>query len=134
MELDITCLADTDAFNYSASRAEMGENAAQITWRNNLRDTPALLTTDEQREAARDHFKEYGAWSREEIWEWDDRELNALLHQDIMSAVREAGADSLTDIDWQEYENPDNATGGRLYRVKGIAPEDTDKFYFYLGI
>ena len=53
----------------SGSRCEWGENASDITWRNSTAygaEHP-LLTTDELRDAARSHFREYGAWSQEEI-------------------------------------------------------------------
>jgi hypothetical protein len=178
MELNITSLADVDAPQYSASCMEMGQDAGRITWAANVADAPDLLDTDEKKEAARDHFKSYGAWTAEEIAAWTDRELNAILHQDIMAAVREAPAildgitfhmdegewfyvdeswekglsagpfdsrseaytdacpvgvslkaESLTEIDWLEYEEEGEAgtVSSRLFRG------DDGSFYFYLG-
>lgn len=130
MQLDITSLADTDAFDYSASRAEMGQDAARITWKNNLRDAGNILDTEEKKQAARDHFREYGAWTREEIDAWSDQELNAITHQDICASIREAGADALEDIDWTEYNEACEAgcASGRICRG------DDGRFYFHLGI
>lgn len=71
MEIDVTHMVE-DADNMielSGSRAEHGQDASRITWNNSKAygaDRP-LLTTDDMRDAARAHFKEYGAWSEEEI-------------------------------------------------------------------
>lgn len=119
MEINITSLSQSDAPSFSGSRAELGDNAAQITWRNNVEENSALLDTPEKLEAARSHLKEYGAWSREEIAAWPDSEVNALFHQDVMSAVREAPAklDGITfrqETDGWYHDNestPDMETG-----------------------
>mgnify|MGYP000848908751 FL=1 len=118
MQIDITSLAQTDAFQYSASAAEMGQNAGQITWRNNLNDAPALLDTEEKKEAFRDFVREFGAWEEEEITAWDYQEMNALFHQFVMGDIREAGADALEDIDWSEYRERAEAgqCSSRLWR------------------
>lgn len=92
MELEITQLAKTDAFPFSASAAEMGDNAGQLTWQNNIREAPDLLDNEEKREAFRDFMKSSGGWTREEIDAWGHKELNALCHQWIMGDIRECPA------------------------------------------
>ena len=92
MQLNITQLADTDAFQFSASRAEMGENAGQITWQNNLRESSTLLDSPEKMDAFRDFVRTSGGWDREETAAFSDAELNALCHQWIMGDIREAPA------------------------------------------
>jgi hypothetical protein len=96
MELEITHLAESYAPEFSGSAAELGDNAGQITWANNIESVNLvrrpLLDTDEKKEAFRDFVKDSGGWTREEIDEWSDTELNALCHQWIMGDVRECPA------------------------------------------
>jgi hypothetical protein len=52
----------------------------------------------EARDAARDHFAQYGAWTREEIDAWSEDELQGVTCQDVASAIREMeNADSYED-------------------------------------
>lgn len=106
MEIDITRFFESaDPFEFSASRAERGQNAGPETWANAKQegaDAP-LLTTPEQMQALRDHVKEFGAWDAEEIAAWDDIECNALFIQMVSSAMREADLDS-GEPDWEAYE------------------------------
>ena len=79
MEIDVTHMVeDADSMvELSGSRMEHGQDARQITW-NNSKEYGAgrpLLTTDEMREEARAHFREYGAWSEEEIAAWSEADL-----------------------------------------------------------
>lgn len=138
MQLDITALADTVAFRFSASRAELGQNAGQITWNNNREvaaKPPAcdLLDTEEKRDAFRDFVRESGGWTREEIAAWSDAELTALCHQWIMGDIREAGADSLGDIDWREYRRDSEAgrISSRLWYTGRKGPRR--KYFFCIG-
>jgi hypothetical protein len=66
MELNITDFFNNiRAADYSASIAELGDNAAAITWGNAIRETsqwPDLLDTDEKREEYREHIRGFGAW------------------------------------------------------------------------
>jgi len=76
MEIDVTHMVES-ADNMpmlSGSCAELGNDAGQITWNNSKAygaEHP-LLTTDAMRDAARDHFREYGAWTRKEIEAWSE--------------------------------------------------------------
>jgi hypothetical protein len=99
-ELDVTHMID-DADDYpvmSGSIAELGSNASKITWNNSVaygRNRP-LLTTDELRDAARSHFREYGAWTQDEIAAWsedvpqqDDGAAALALSQDAQKWLEE---------------------------------------------
>jgi hypothetical protein len=128
MELDIThMIDDSDKMpTLSGSRAELGNNAGKITWRNSLAYGKAhpLLKTDADKDEARKYFKGFGAWSKEEIAAWSDDELQALVCQYIAGDIREMeSADS-----YEEYQKGAEAGryGGRLY--KG----DDGRFYFSL--
>jgi hypothetical protein len=96
--IDLSPMLSEDAFNFSASAHEMGENAGRITW-NNAKDGPQLLTNDDQREAFKEWIADFGAWDESEREAMTDQELNALLVQFVSGDIREAGADSLEDID-----------------------------------
>lgn len=129
MEIEVTHMVeDADSMiELSGSRMEHGQDAGAITWNNSKAygaDRP-LLTTDEMRDAARDHFREYGAWSREEIAAWDEAELQAIMCQDVAAVIREMEVAK----DYADYERLVEAgtCSGRLY--KG----DDDKWYYYLG-
>lgn len=118
MELNITALvADIDPCYYSASRAELGEDAGRITWENSMdrvEETP-ILETDEQRQEVRDYFKGYGAWD-DEIAAWTNQELDALLLQEISSNLRKA--EHYGGLDSEEYEAAikDGQVIGNVYR------------------
>ena len=106
MQIDITTLIEDDQFPLSHSRAEGGENAGAETWRASMNRAAekVLLDTQEKLQAFRDWLKPWGAWSEEEISAMSDQHLNALFLQWVAGDCREAGADSLDEIDWQEYE------------------------------
>jgi hypothetical protein len=131
MQIEITTLLEMDCFTLSHSAYEGGENAGQNTWnasKKEAENTP-LLNTPEKLQAMRDFARESGGWNQEEIAEWSDNELNALFLQWIAGDVREFGADSLDEIDWEEAEK---------MQSKGQAPSnifkgDDGRIYFYLG-
>lgn len=129
MELDITDFYNyADAAEYAASRAELGDDAARITWRN-AKDAHAehnLLDTEEKKDAARDFLRGFGAWDEDEIAAWDDAELNALVIQFIAGDIRER--DSLADS-WEAYEAlaSDGQASGRLYECRD------GRVYYYIG-
>ncbi len=101
MTIDLSPLISEDAFDYSASRAELGDNAGQITWKN-AKQAPVCLKTPEELEAFRDWVADFGAWSAEEIAAWNATECNALFVQFVAGDIREAGADSLEELDEEE--------------------------------
>lgn len=127
MEIDVTHMVeDADEMpKLSGSVAELGQDAGHFTWRNSCDygEEHPLLTTDDQRDAARKHFREYGAWSEEVIAAWSERELQGIMCQDVAAAIREQEA-------YDSYEEFCKAHdgGGRVY------PGDDGRWYFYLGI
>jgi hypothetical protein len=131
MEINITSfVTNQDPYEYSASRCELGENAASITW-NNALAADTLLTTPEQIEALREYVKGFGAWSREEIAAWSDKQCNALFVQLISGDLREAGFDNveLDEFDWQEYEERQQAGSISSNVFRG----NDGQVYYYLG-
>lgn len=129
MEIDVTHMVeDADSMiAISGSRAEHGQDAGRITWANACaygKGTP-LLATDDARDAARKHFAEYGAWSRDEIAAWSDDELQGIMVQDVAAAIREMEPYE-TDADF-EQACEEGRVSGRL--GKG----DDGHWYFYLG-
>ena len=124
MELEISHLLDLDLTDFSASAMELGENAGQITWSNACDSGLIFVSTDEEKQAARDYIKDFGAWSDEEINSWSDIELNALILQFISGHLREyLDAKEGPDFDrWQENN------GGNIFET------EDGKLYYYLGI
>jgi len=133
MELDITNFFNNAApMDYSASIAEIGQNAGADTWRAAKDDSTEypLLTTDEQREAFRNYIKGVGAWDTDEIAAMDDTDLNALCIQVISRDMRKSALSADTDdAGWTEYERKAErgSISGRIY--KG----DDGKVYIYIG-
>lgn len=135
MEIDVThMMKDSDNMPMlSGSRCELGDNAGAITWNNSKAYGAArpLLTTDEARDAAREHFREYGAWDRDEIAAWSEEELQAIMCQEVAASIRELEVlDSWPDVDAAEYEAlcECGTLSGRLYCG------DDGRWYFYLGM
>lgn len=121
-EIDLSSLMSEDMFTYSHSRAEGGENAGQNTWRAAVKRAstpPPILTDPEQFDAFRDWIADFGAWNEDEIAAWNDAECCALLLQFIAGDVREAGADSLEEMDWEQYETDasEGRISGRIFRA-----------------
>jgi len=131
MELNITELYNSMCpRDYSASVAEIGNNAGQDTWRAACEDSPdyMILDTDEKRDAMRAHVRGFGAWTDEEINAWTNVELNALLIQCIAGDIRE----SILDDDpqaWAEYyeQGEQGIVSCRLFS------DDEGQVYYYIG-
>ena len=125
---------------YSASVAEAGQTAAQITWDNCLRDGTLLLgdLTDalfgrDLAEAIRNHIRAYGAWPEAVIRFWKPAELYAMLLQEVAAAVGEwdtVTENAPADGEWADYQKrvENGSVTGRLWRA-----EETGKIYFDLG-
>jgi hypothetical protein len=131
MYIDITPLLELDCFDLSHSQAEGGENAGRNTWnasKEQAQKTP-LLDTEDKLEAMRDFARSSGGWTREEIAAWSAEEVNALFLQWVAGDVRQAGADSLDEIDWEEYE--EMAMEGRI--PSNLSKGDDGQISFYLG-
>jgi hypothetical protein len=131
MEIEITTLSGMNCFTLSHSAYEGGENAGQNTWNASKKEAEntQLLNTPEKLEAMRDFASESGGWNREEIAAWSDNELNALFLQWIAGDVRELGADSLDEIDWDEAEEmqSEGQASSNIFKA------DDGKIYFNLG-
>lgn len=108
MELNITRFwNEATPRDYSASCAELGNDAGKITWSHAVEDAPDynFLDTDEKREEMRAHVRSMGAWSDDEIAAWSDDELNALLLQCIAGDIRDVpGMSGPEDWDWNKYQ------------------------------
>ena len=122
MEINITDFFYIgQAHLYSASAAELGENAGKITWNNsrNYADKHRMLVTDEQLEAFRSFVKDTGGWTNSEIRSWTDQELNALFVQFIAGDIREAGLD-IPFPDWEQYQEEAEAgrVSGRIFKIQ----------------
>jgi hypothetical protein len=103
--------------DYSASQAEIGDNAAMHTWNaacDDFGEYP-LLDNDEKRNAFRRFVRESGGWTEEEIVAWSNRELNALCIQWVSGDIREFR--ELAFGDWDEWRALCEAgtCSGRLY-------------------
>lgn len=127
MELNVTRFITENQDNmmdFSASVMERGQCAGQITWQASLDsvDEYAFLDTEEKLQEARDHFSEYGAWTKEEINAWTDTELNALVNQEIAASYREM--EGLDDI--QEAMEQ-----GQLFSRLFLSDNE---WFFYLGM
>jgi hypothetical protein len=134
MEINITRFVENcDAYDYSGSVAERGDNAGPDTWNNALTEAKAspLLVTDEQLDALREHVEGFGAWSREEIDTWSPDECNAMFIQLIGGDIREAGldADFLDEFDWDQYEERQAAGTVSINLYRG----SDNQIYYYLG-
>ena len=127
MEIDITRLVDPDnidLMDYSASVAEIGENAGSITWNNSLESGIYFCCCEEERQEARDYIKSTGDWTSEEIDSWTDTELNALVLQFIVGDLREyLWAKELGETEFKKW---DENNGGRIFESEG-------KYYYYMG-
>jgi len=129
MELDVThMIEDADDMPIlSGSMAELGSNAATITWNNSkaYAETHRLLTDDDMRDKARAYFKGFGAWSAEEIAAWSDLELDALVTQEVAANIREMERFE-SDEDYLAAAEQGTVSGS-LY--KG----DDGRWYAYIG-
>lgn len=131
MEINISRLFQSDEYSprdYSASVAEIGANAGQITWQAAMESEYNFLDTQDKLEAFRDHIQGFGAWSDEEITAWNVTECNALFVQLVSGDIREAGLD-VDNPDWDEYYKlcENGQASGNLF--KGV----DGNIYYYLG-
>jgi hypothetical protein len=129
MELNVTHMIEAinDAPPLVGSIAQYGPDAAAMTWGNSKafgREHP-LLSTDAEREAARDHFRSYGAWSDEEIDAWSDEELQGITCQEVAHQISELEMFA-TEEEYREASER-GTVSGRLY--KG----DDGQWYCYFG-
>lgn len=140
-EIDITALFNAADFRpsyYSASCAELGQDAGEVTWQNAVdrSEEMDLLLTDEKRDVFRDYVRGFGAWTDEEINSWTNIELNALLLQMISGDIRESGLHANMSVDeWREYEIEctKGTYAGNIYCGPLCVPEFTDRVFYSIG-
>jgi hypothetical protein len=133
MELDITDFFNNVApSDYSASGAEIGERAGEITWGNACSDSRIfmLLDTPDKKEAFIDCIVGFGAWTEDELKAYSEIELNALCIQFISSEMRDTvgfdmGSDT-TPEQWSDYQSQaeHGLISGSLFKT------DDNKIYF----
>lgn len=103
LAIDVTEFLATECMrDYSASAAELGQDAGSITWSANLehvRDEWKPLQPENM-----DDFRAFvasaGAWSDDEMDAWPADEWQALCLQWIAGDARECGIDK-PGVDWQ---------------------------------
>ncbi len=133
----------TDFFNgaapmdYSASRAEIGQNAGADTWRAACDDSADwnMINTPELRDEFRSYVKGFGAWTMEEIAAWSDQELNALFIQLVSGDIRESDMTSGSDAhDWRKYRlrAENGEVSGHLWHGSDHV-EPNDRIYYTIG-
>lgn len=133
MEFNITrFFNEASPKDYSASVAEIGDNAGAYTWQAACDDSTDwfFLDTEEKRQSWRDYVRGFGAWTDEEINAWSDIELNALFIQFVSGDIIECRlTPESTDDDWSAYRDEVEAgtLSGNIWR------DDTGEVYFYVG-
>ena len=128
MELDITFLIEKDPnilINYSASIAEIAENAGSITWENSLKLNHAFVSQSGDIDNAKRYFEGFGAWCAEEIAAWTNQELNAVILQLVVGDLREYLKAVKTKTP-KELKRWEENHGGNIYK-------SGNKYYYYLG-
>ena len=116
MEINITQFYnDANPATYSASVAELGDNAGRITWDNAL-GAPVLLDTPDKLGAMRAWAIGMGAWESAWVNAWNDVELNALFIQRVSGDIRE-----MDGMSWEEYQELSEAgqVSGALFEADG---------------
>lgn len=130
MELNITKFFNEAApRDYSASRAEIGQDAAADTWRAACDDSEdyMILDTEEKREAFKQFAQSAGFSEADEFNTWSNEQLNALCLQWIAGDMREGGLGSnSTPEDWRAYAD-NQSIASRLF----LAADG--QIYFYIG-
>jgi len=125
MEVNITKFFNgANPSHYSASKAEIGDDAGPTTWRNAMASTYNYIT-DVNVEEWRAYIRGSGGWTPDEVAAFTMQELNALFIQWISGDIREAGLD--TGTTWEEYEKD---------AAKGLVSENLFKLgeeIFWMG-
>ena len=136
MELNITrFFNECSPMDYSASIAEIGNDAGKTTWQAAKDDSSdyMLLDTDDKRDAFRTFVKSSGGWTEDEIAAWSDIELNALLLQWVAGDIREGfeweheRPEDVSEWEWYEQLANDGLASGRLFK------SEDNQVYFYIG-
>lgn len=140
-ELDISAVIENmrDPATYSASAAELGQDAGRITWAAACEDARGLFGDAFNRESFNAYFSGFGAWTDEELAAHTDEECAALMLQFIAGDIRESdfsnyadiedGAEPFTDEWWPQYEAASSAgtVAWRFFRA------DDGRIFYYIG-
>ncbi len=121
MELNITKFFNEEsASTYYGSVATHGADAGKETYEAACFAARkySLLDTPEQEESFKKHIKGFGAWTDEEVAEWDNDELTGLFIQLICAEMIEGGLNVL-EPDWEFYYNDANCSGGLFKAADG---------------
>ena len=100
-EIDCTPLFRSpgfDPWDCSNSRANLGQNAGELTWQASQSFAPALILTEGQKEEFEEFVRSSGGWTREEIASWSDTYLTALCVQWISGDVRNGFRDDCATL------------------------------------
>jgi hypothetical protein len=135
MEIDITKLfSEAPLRDYSASRAELGDDAARVTWGAACEDQEDWLPPLDADQIAnvRRWLQGFGAWSADEIRAMSDDHVRALLLQFIAGDIREAFPNGTDSPNWERYQADSEAgrIGGRLFPAR---TDGRDCVYYYVG-
>lgn len=133
MEINITkFFNEACPKDYSASCAELGDNAGKDTWNAACDDADDynMLDTDDKKEAFKNHVRGFGAWDDAEIAAWTDTELNALFIQMVSGDIRDSFLfDGGNVADWEQYEidGQEGIVSGKLFNG------GNGEIYYYIG-
>ena len=113
MEINITkFFKEENADDYSGSVATHGANVGKETYEaaclaSSHKGFNSMLDSPEAEAAFKKHIAGYGAWTDEEIAEWDIDELTGLFIQIISAEMKECDL-NCADPDWEAYEADDS--------------------------
>jgi hypothetical protein len=105
VEIDITkFLEQRDMSDFSASAAEIGDDAGKLTWQSAMGEEWQPLVGIDAFDEFREFVRSSGGWEESEIMAWTARQLNALCIQWIAGDCREAHIDGESTLsDWGTY-------------------------------
>lgn len=127
-DIDVTPILTADCQGMSASRFELGPDAGRITWAACMAFAAEHpIVTDANREGIRSHFREYGAWDREEIESWNDMNLAAMVWQEAAADARHY----FEEYDGNAERYAEDCSEGR---ISGRLLTDGKTASIYLGV
>lgn len=122
MELNITeFFYKQNPHDFYGSVATHGEGVGEYTFNAAKECAVLVLDTPEKIEAFRKYAKTFGAWSEEEIADWNETECNALMLQLISADMVENGLSKDSTL-----EEVEESACNIFFDVEGNA-------YYYMG-
>lgn len=128
MEINIThMINDDDVPLLSGSVAEYGSNAGKFTWNNSLNyaEKRPLLKNDDDIAHAKEYFSGFGAWTKEEIENWSEKDVQGLVVQLIAGDIREM--ESYEDFEEYLVDAENGQVSGNIFKT------ESGEYYYYLG-